>query len=484
MLTENQKEQIHYTALKILKDVGVNFHNNAALKIFEKAGAVVDYQSKNVRISEDLVQYAIDQTPSEFSMFDREMGKQYLWGDSELKIGTGGSVINLLDSDGITIRPPKTIDLIKMYKLTDVLPEVSWTAPGSFVSDIPKEIAAIWRFYLRLKYGSKPSCADGIDLNDLSDNCELMEIVRSNSSDYAKKPFAIAQPCPQSPLSWSPEGVGCLFECARRNIPALILSMPFAGVSAPFTMAGLISQQCAEILSGLILLQLKQPGLPVVYGGGASHADMRDISNVMGSIYAQMMNAATIRMANYYNLPSGTAAIFGYSDSKMNDYQAGAETALSQFILFMSEPNIVYGLGIMAGMDCNSLEKIVMDHEVFISIKEFAKGIPVSEASMAFDNINDVGPEGNFLSSQFTLDRFKDEYNLLKIFNHKSKETWENKGKMTCQKAANEYLLHLLENTSLNRLAPKQDRELDTMMAKILKRRGFQLDKYLHLLPE
>jgi trimethylamine--corrinoid protein Co-methyltransferase len=278
-------EEIHSTALKILKHVGVKFHYKAALKIFENAGAVVNYQSENVRIDDDLVKYALDQTPSAFSMFDREMGKQYKWGDSELKLGTGGSVVNLLDSDGFTIRPPTTIDLIKMYQVADVLPEVSWTAPGSFVSDIPKEIAAVWRFYLRLKYGLKPSCADGIDLNDLYDNCELMEVVRSNSSDYAEKPFAIVQPCPQSPLSWSSEGVGCLFECANRNIPALILSMPFAGVTAPITMAGLLSQQCAEVLGGLVLLQLKKPGSRVVYGGGASHADMRDISNVMGSIY-------------------------------------------------------------------------------------------------------------------------------------------------------------------------------------------------------
>jgi len=407
ILSENQIEKIHFTALKILQDVGVNFHNYEALKIFEKAGAIVDFRSENVKITENLIKYALAQVPSEFCMYDREMEKEYVWGDSELKLGTGGSVINILDSDGCYIRPPNTVDLINMFKLTDTLSEVSWTAPGSFVTDVPNEIAAVWRFYLRLKYGSKPSCADGIDLKDLSDNCDLMQIVRPNYNDYTSKPFAIVQPCPISPLSWTPEGVGYLIECARRKLPALMLSMPFAGITAPITMAGLISQQSAELLSGLVLLQLIEPGLPTIYGGGSSHADMRDISNVMGSMQAQMMNAATIKMAKYYKLPSGTAAIFGYSDSKVNDYQCGAESALSQFILFMSKTNVAYGLGIMAGMDCNSLEKIVMDHEIFKSIKEFASGIEVSEKSMAFDNIYDVGPEGNFLNSPFTLAWYK-----------------------------------------------------------------------------
>jgi trimethylamine--corrinoid protein Co-methyltransferase len=150
----------------------------------------------------------------------------------------------------------------------------------------------------------------------------------------------------------------------------------------------------------------------------------------------------------------------------------------------MSKPNVAYGLGIMAGMDCNSLEKIVMDYEIFKMIKEYDKGIPVSEVSLAFDNINDVGHEGTFLDSRFTLDRFRDEHNLSKIFNYKNREIWEIEGKITCQRSAKEYLLNLLESTSLNRLTPNQDRELDNTMAKILKRRGLQLDDYLHLLPE
>ncbi len=95
ILSENQIEKIHFTALKILQVVGVNFHNYEALKIFEKAGAIVDFRSENVKITENLIKYALAQAPSEFCMYEREMEKEYVWGDSELKLGTGGSVINI-----------------------------------------------------------------------------------------------------------------------------------------------------------------------------------------------------------------------------------------------------------------------------------------------------------------------------------------------------------------------------------------------------
>jgi len=275
-----------------------------------------------------------------------------------------------------------------------------------------------------------------------------------------------------------------LLESARRKMPALMLAMPFAGVSAPITMAGAIAMQTVELLSGLVLLQLVEPGLPTVYGGGASHADMRDISNVLGSMEAQMMNSATMQMARFYNLPAGTAAVFGYSDSKRNDYQAGTDSAFGQMILSLSGTNVAYGLGIMAGMDCNSLEKIVLDHEIFKSVKKFQSGIDVSERTLAFDVIKSVGPEGDFLSNKFTFDWFKKEYDFADIFDRKARGVWESKGAVSCQQHARDYVQAILDKSNLHRLSPNQDKELDKAMSGILKRRGFNLENYLDLLPE
>ncbi len=484
LLSSRQMEEIYLTALKILTDVGVKFHHKEALEIFKKAGANVSIKNELVKIPKDLLEEALKTVPSQFSMYDRDMANQYTWGDSEVKLGSGGSVISILDSDGKTIRKPTTQDLIHMYTLTDHLPEVSWTAPGSFVTDVPQEISAVWRFYLRLKYGSKPSCADGLNLVDLIDNCELLSVIRDNEDDFVKKPFAIVQPCPMSPISWTSDSVGYLLESAKRKMPALMISMPFAGVSSPITMAGAIAQQTAELLSGLVLMQIIRPGLPVVYSGACAHADMRDISNVLGSIEAQMMNAATMQMGQYFNMPSGTGAIFGYSDTKRNDYQSGAESALGQLILSLSGANVVYGIGVMAGMDANSLEKIVMDHEIFRSIKKFLNGIEISEETLAFDVIRQVGPEGDFLGHPSTFKSFKKEYMFADILNRKSKATWEKEGAKDSHEKAREYVQDILKKSSLNRLSPEKDRDLDKAMASIMKKRGLKLDDYLPLLPE
>ena len=224
--------------------------------------------------------------------------------------------------------------------------------------------------------------------------------------------------------------------------------------------------------------------MPTIYGGGLSHADMRDISNVLGSMEAQMMNAATIEMGNYYKIPTGTGAIFGYSDSKMNDYQCGAESAMSQMLLALSGVKVVYGLGELAGMDANSLEKIVMDHELFKSVKKLTQGINVSEETLAFDVIEKIGPEGDFLNNEHTFKWFRKEYLFAEIFNRQGKSTWENDGSIDIQTVATNYVKEVLTESSLNKLSPEKDKELDRVMNDILKSRGFKLEDYLSLLPE
>ncbi len=51
---------------------------------------------------------------------------------------------------------------------------------------------------------------------------------------------------------------------ADKNLPSLYLSNPMQAASAPVTMAGSMVVSNAEMLSGLVLCQLKREGLEVV----------------------------------------------------------------------------------------------------------------------------------------------------------------------------------------------------------------------------
>jgi len=481
ILSEAEMEWINETALKILEDVGVRFHHKEALDFLKRAGARIEGEDV-VKIPRNLVKDALKEVPSHFTLYNRDMTESFVWGKSYIHFGAGGSAIRFLDSDGKTARDPTTEDLIKTYQVIDALPEISWTAPGFIVKDVPVEIVGVWRFYLRLKFASKPCSPDGISIQDLIDNLDLLRIVRGSEEAFREKPFGQVESCPVPPLTWSEEGAGFLVEGARAKLPVSIISMPLAGGAAPATVAGSVAQQVAETLSGLVLVQIISPGTPCIYAGAPAYMDMRYGTAALSSIEAIMMLMANTQMGKYYNLPTGGGD--SNSDSKLIDFQTGAESAMTQFLIPLAGNNGPLGLGFLDSQRTYSLEKLVIDHEICRFVKKLLQGIDISEETLALEVIKDVGVGGNFLTHQHTLDWFKKEYLFSTIFDRQGREDWEAAGWKDTYSRARERVKEILNTTSLNRLDPAVDNTLDQKMDSILRRRGFKLSDFESLLPK
>lgn len=482
ILTEEQQKQIHQAALRLLTEVGVKFHNQEALEILKKSGAKLE--GNLVKIPNSLVKESLEMVPSKFTLYNRDLTDSFEWGvNSDIHLGGAGSAILLLDSDGKTYRKPKTEDLINLYKIIDTLPEISWMAPGMIVNDVPAEIVGVWRFYLRLKYGSKPSCVDGLSEEDLIDNISLLRVVRENEEDFFNKPFSTCQSCPTPPLNWTNEGASFLVKGAQAKLPIFLMPMLFSGAGAPVTAAASMAQHVAEALAGLVLVEQITPGNPVVYGGAPAYMDMRYGSTSLSSIEALMITMAHTQMAHYYNIPSGTGDVTGHSDSKLIDFQCGAESALSQVLFAISGNKGPCGAGFLASQEGYSLEKLVIDCEVFRYIKKLINGINISPETLAFEAMKEVGPGGDFLAHEHTLKSFRQEYEFSELFNRQSRMDWQTSGGKEILEQAREKVNKIVTNTQLNRLSPEVDKALDEKMDSILKRKAMKFEELKTLLP-
>jgi len=482
ILSLNEIEEIHEHALRILQEVGIVFHNKEALAVLTQGGATIEGKDL-VKFPERLVSNALKTASSEFVLYNRNMTDSFVWGGTECHFGAGGSAVKLLDSDGKTHREPKTEDLLKLYQISDALPEISLLAPGFIVKDVPIDLAGIWRFYLRLKYGVKPSCVDGLSVQDLRDNMELLRVVRADDKSFIEKPFGPVQSCCTPPLTWSEEGAGFLVEAARAQLPCVFMPMPFAGVGAPATVAGSLVQHVAEILSALVLVQLIAPGTPCVYLGAPTMMDMRYGTANLSPMGVLMITAANTQMGRYYNLPTGTGDISGHSDSKLMDFQAGAESALSQLLFALAGNNMLVGLGFLGSQESYSLEKLIADHETCRYVKRLLRGINVSPETIAFDLIKAVGPGGNFLKQKHTVSWYRKEFIFTDVFNREGRATWEATGCKSTFEYARERVNKVLKESSLNQLDSAVDKALNQRMDAILSRRGYRLSNFVSLLP-
>ncbi|MCZ7552915.1 MAG: trimethylamine methyltransferase family protein [Anaerolineales bacterium] len=171
-------------------------------------------------------------------------------------------------------------------------------------------------------------------------------------------------------------------------------------------MAGGLVMSLAEILSSLVVHQLRKPGAPFVFGAGIHHMDMKSMQICYASPEFQLTKAAIAELGRWYGLPTWGYA--GCSDAKIMDEQAAVEATLSVIMAKLSGANLIHDVGYMESGLTTSFEMIVLTDELVAMTDNLIKGIEVNETTLLVDEIDRVGPGGSFLDSPVTLERFRD----------------------------------------------------------------------------
>jgi trimethylamine--corrinoid protein Co-methyltransferase len=102
-------------------------------------------------------------------------------------------------------------------------------------------------------------------------------------------------------------------------------------------------------------------------------------------------------------------------------------------------------------------------NEILGNVKHFMNGMPITEDSMALDLIDSVGPGGNYLMEQHTLDNFRNvRYSTL--FERMIRQDWEDAGSKSFEDRLSEHTQEAMAHKT-TALAPEIVKELDRMQA-------------------
>lgn len=93
-----------------------------------------------------------------------------------------------------------------------------------------------------------------------------------------------------------------------------------------------------------------------------------------------------------------------------------------------------------------SFEKFMMDVEMLQMMSEFLQPLDTSDAALALDAIEDVGPGGNFFGTQHTLDRYETAFYEPILSDWRNFETWAEDGERTALQRANSLYKRVLED--------------------------------------
>jgi trimethylamine--corrinoid protein Co-methyltransferase len=271
---------------------------------------------------------------------------------------------------------------------------------------------------------------------------------------------------PTSPLQQSETAVDKLLLMAEYGLPVVHSPGPQMGATAPITMAGGLVMSLAEILSSLVLHQLRRRGAPFVFGAGIHHMDMGSMQICYASPEFQLTKAAIAQLGRWYGLPTWGYA--GCSDSKTMDEQAALEAMLSVIMAKQSGSNLVHDVGYLESGLTTSLELIVLTDELVAMTDHVMKGIRVGDDSLMEEEIAKVGPGGQFINTEETLKRFR-EFWFPNLLDRRTRPDWLEAGATTLGHRLNMRVKELIKEYRTSPLDSDKKKKVQEILSKAKK---------------
>jgi trimethylamine--corrinoid protein Co-methyltransferase len=266
---------------------------------------------------------------------------------------------------------------------------------------------------------------------------------------------------PSTPLKHSETATSKLLYMAEQSLPIVHSPAPMMGGTAPATMAGGLALGNAEVLSSLVMHQLKRPGAPFVYGSGLHHLDMRTTISVYSAPEFELARVAVAELGRFYGLPTWGYA--GHSDSCVMDEQAAADATFSVLVSVLAGSNLVHDVGYLEAGLTTSPEMIVFTAEMIDVMRRFMSGISLTAEDLAMDVIHQVGPGGEFLSTDHTLAHFRDFWEP-HLFSRQRARDWIGTGRKRLGDRLKERTVQILDEHSPEPMPVKTQGEIDYIL--------------------
>jgi len=401
VLSPEEIKQIHAATVDILANCGVKILNKHMLDFLDSKGLVVDSERQIVRFSQTCIEDALSKVPKQFDVFNREGEFAFTLGNGTPRVAAGHNAVFWVDPVTGETRPSKISDVEMFARICDRLEQIDVLGIPVMPQDVSDPRATlIYAVKACIENSTKPIYFS-TDKPDVNRAC--IELLRAAfKGNLESQVYGMSQLSPTSPLFWEESVCEALEDTVRMGVPLAILPEPNAGVSAPYTLAGLLTVNNAECLSGLVISQLIQPGAKVLYANSWTTTDMRTGAALVGSIETTICRIAGAQLGRFYQIPCHTTA--PNSDNHAHDEQNAWEKTFSQFCSIAAGNDLIVNCGMFAtGMTCSN-EQLIMDDEITAMSRRLVRGIDVNADTIAADLIKQIGPQGEgYLTADHTF---------------------------------------------------------------------------------
>ena len=461
-LTQKEVAMIDQVAMRILEEIGIKSATPSAIKTVTDAGGSLTDDGR-LLFPEKMVRDVLAKAGRRFHLYGQDPAYDLDPSTKRIHLGTSGAAVHIIDSATGKIRDTCLKDLYDMARLAHVLPNIHMFQRTVVARDIadPDEMD-INTAYACLKGTAKPTGTSFGSVTAMEQAVEMLKIICGGEHALrARPPICVSTCFIVPPLTFAEEALGIIECAAKHGIPLKLVSAGQAGATSPAPLAGAVAQQTAEVLAGMIYVNLLNPGHPATFGALPFVSDLRTGAMSGGSAEQGLLMAACAQMAQFYDIPCAVSA--GMTDSKMPDFQAGYEKGYTELLSALAGANLIYeAAGMYGSLLGASLESFVLDNDMIGSVMRATRGFEVNEETLSLEVIRDVcvGGAGHFLGHGDTLQRMETDYFYPALADRRTPQEWAEAEDRDLLSRARHRTEQLLAEPHPQHISPDIDRDI------------------------
>lgn len=307
LFTDHDLEAIHSNTLELMEKNGITVQSEKARDIFEKGGARVDREKKNVKIPAYMVEEAVRTAPGKVLLAGRDPKNDVILEYGRVNFIPFGTGVNVIDPYTGEYRQSTKKDIEQLATITDALDQMDFCFDTVIPRDVDPRMVCYHSFEGHINNTTKHVFTSPEDTYSAQMLIGMAAKVVGGKDKLKDRPIITGGGCPISPLTYSEALCESIIEYADAELPFLNLSMAMAGGTSAVTLAGTLVTHNAEVLTGVVLCQLVKKGAPIIYGSSTTNLDLRKAVATVGSPELALISAGVAKLAQFYNLPSFVA---------------------------------------------------------------------------------------------------------------------------------------------------------------------------------
>ena len=456
VLSNEEVESIHHATLRVLSQVGIVLSHDPLRKQLLDEGATI--KDERILLPPEMVENALASCAKKVTTVGRN-GQEIGLGDGSLHWHNLGGARDIYDPKTGQARHATLQDVRDSTRLLDALDQATTITPFFTPRDVPGELMSLAMYRHALPFTTKPLQGPGVQTaQEVKYAVAMAEVI----GPVAKTLTMSVSPV--SPLGFPGDLVDSMVEIARHGIPFGPLPCPTAGTTAPFSLAGALTQQNAEVLASIVIVQLANPGLPVIYCGRLAMMEPRTGASIWGGVELGIASAATVQIGHRYNLPVN---VYGLSTNAHSlDIQSGYERALNAILPALAGADELSGIGEMEAGVMGSYAQMVCDNDIAASVRRAVRGFSVDEDSLAVDVIGKVmNGSHNYIAERHSVKYLRSgEILFAELGERRTFAEWDRTGRNGLAENAQAEAERLLAEHQVPPLEDAQENELDRIM--------------------